>query len=250
MSPYEISLEVRRLMKLSGLKKEVSADTLVAKDSQGPVGLSGIRSIKDDIPEPIANVMRIRARLPIPAEVLHRAMDEGIPSLVSHFTRHRIMMSPGESLYTAMGRKNPDLFESIKNITLGEILSLAQNKAAVASTCALPPMRLDHFDEPRHIRIIAATRGMSPDILSKQAKDNGLAGNLQAYQFEFASGVEDTQSKDFVKHNSGVIQDMIDDGTIIKVVQLMSTGRQKTIFEKTASFSDEDALFAIFIASS
>lgn len=159
-------------------------------------------------------------------------------------------MTPGEALYSAIGKKSPDIFEQIKNITIGEILSLIQNKAAVASSCRPEPMNLDRFDVPRHIKIMRIMRSMSPDELHKQASDRGiLSSSVHGFKFEFSNGTEVSKPKSYVHRNKENIQELINDGAIIKVVQILSSGRERTVFDKTASFDEMDELYIEMLAA-
>jgi hypothetical protein len=244
MTPYEKSPEFIRLEKLAELEKIVSGSIERAKDSDGEVGLSSIDNKPMQIPDPIKKVIVIRRSINLPIGMMHKAMDEGHDSLLAHISRHKIMMTPGEALYTAMGRKSPDIFEQIKNITIGEILELIQNKAAVASTCRPSPMMLDDFDIPKHISGMIAIRGMKPDTLYKSAKNTDIYDSkVHQIKFEFSNGEEVAKPKKFVESNHKVIQEMIDDGAIIKVVQILSSGKERTVFDKYASADDEDMLY-------
>ncbi len=250
MKPYEKTEEFRRLEKLADLQKRISGKVEDIKDSNGSIGLSSLDK-SDIIPDSIKKVMVIRASMPIPARVLNSGIDDGMPSLISHLSRHKIMMSPGEAMYSAIGRKSNDIFEQVKNLTLGDIFSLIQNKAAVASTCSMKPMGLDEYDVPKYIKTMISLRGMSPDTLHKQASNTGaLSAKVDSFKFEFSNGVEATKTKGFVSKNSGQIQDLIDDGAIIKVIQILSSGREKTVFNKTASYDDDDILYAEFLEAS
>ncbi len=252
MIPYEKSPEFIRLEKLAELEKTISGEIKSAKDSNGDIGLSSLDNHPMPIPGPIMRVIKIRGKIPLPISVMHDAMDDGHNTLISHISRHKIMMTPGEALYTAMGQKSPDIFDAIRNITIGEILSLVTNKAAVASTCRPSPMVLDDFDVPKHIVTMARLRGMMPDTLHKEASsvDVGpLSPSVHRLKFEFSNGAEVVKPKVFVKQNKDVIQDMIDDGAIIRVVQILSSGRERTVFDKTSSFDETDEMYIEMIGS-
>lgn len=245
MPPYEISPEFMRLKKIAELEKRISGAVTGAKDENGPIGLKSIDSSPESvIPKTIKRVMIIRGRSPLPLGIMNKIIDGGHDELISHIAKHKIMMTPGEALYSALGRKSPDIFEQIKNITLGEIFSLISNKAAVASTCAPSPMKLDDFDVPKHVKVMIRMRGMMPDELYKDASNTSVyKSEVDGFKFEFSNGAEIRKPKSFVKQNSDTIQDMIDDGAIIKVIQILSSGKERTVFDKTASFDDEDALY-------
>jgi hypothetical protein len=244
MNPYKKSPEFIRLEKLAELEKIVSGRIEKAKDENGPIGLSSLEQDSDLIPEPIKKVILIRRSISLPIGVMNRAIDEGHDSLLAHIARHKIMLTPGEALYSAMGVKSQDIFDQIKNITIGEILQLIKNKAAVAETCRPPVMRLDDFDVPKHIKAMILMRGMSPDTLYKSARDTGIfSSKVSHIKFEFSNGEEIKKPKKFVEKNQDVIQEMIDDGAIIKVVQILSSGKERTVFDKQASADDEDMLY-------
>lgn len=244
MKAFEKSPEFIRLEKLAELEKRILGNIEQAKDSHGPIGLSSIDNSQSNIPEPIKKVMIIRRQHNLPMGVLNRGIDDGLPSLISHMARHRIMMTPGEALYSAIGKKDENIFDQVKNITLGEIMSLIQNKAAVASTCAMKPMRLDDFDIPKHVKVMIKMRGMMPDELHKSASSNtDLRSAVRGFEFEFSNGAVSKHPKSFVQNNSDNIQDLINDGAIIKVVQILSSGRERTVFDKTASFDDIDNMY-------
>ncbi len=250
MTPYEKSPEFIRLEKLAELEKRISGNIEQAKDSDGPIGLSSIEDkTSSSIPDAIRKVMVIRSKHSLPIGVLNRGIDDGLPSLISHMARHKIMMTPGEAVYSAIGKKSESIFDQVKNITLGEIMSLIQNKAAVASTCGMKPMRLDDFDVPKHVKVMIKMRGMMPDELHKSASSNtDLKASVHGFEFEFSNGLVSKQPKSFVQENSSNIQDLIDDGAIIKVVQLLSSGRERTVFDKTASFDDTDRMYLEMIS--
>ncbi len=251
MTPYEKSPEFIRLEKLAELEKRILGSIEQAKDSNGPIGLSSVE--KEDsspVPEAIKKVIIIRAKHRLPVGVLNRGIDDGLPSLISHIARHKIMMTPGEALYSAIGKKDESIFDQVKNITLGEILSLIQNKAAVASTCSAKPMHLDDFDVPKHVKVMIKMRGMLPDELHKAASNStDLRVSVKGFEFEFSNGLVVNHPKGFVKKNSSQIQSLIDDGAIIKVVQLLSSGRERTVFDKTASYDDTDRLYISLLTS-
>lgn len=248
MEPYSKTEEFRRLEKLAELEKRIIGRIERAKDSDGEIfGLSSIdNSRRDLVPASIKRIVVIRASSPIPIHALNDGIDDGIDSLASHINRHRIMMTPGEALYTAIGRKDPSIFDEIKNITIGEILGLIQNKAAVASTCAPVHMQLDDFDVPPYVKVMSDMRSMLPDVLYKQASQP-LSSPVESFSFQLSNGVEFNKPKKFVEKHSSNIQKLIDDGAIIRVVQILSSGREKTLYDKTASSGDDDILYVEFL---
>ena len=248
MEPYSISEDFRRLQKIAELEKRVSGEISEAKDSDGKIGLTSISSGADAIPESIKKVIIIRASSSVPHKILDSMIDDGHDMSLAHIAKRKIFMSPGEALYTAIGKKDSSIFDSIKNITLGEILSLVQNKAAVSATCAPSPRHIDDFDVPKHIAPLIVMRSMLPNVLHKQASNSSsLSSKIKDFKFQFSNGMETTQPKTFVRKNADSIQNLIDDGAIIKVVQILSSGNERTIFDKTASFDDYDIMYSVFL---
>jgi len=229
MENYKKSNEYKVLEKLADLEKRLEAYNLKAKDSNGEIGLSSID--KNTVPAPIKRIIIIKKSMPIPLHVMNSAIDDDFDVLLSHMSRHKIMPTPGEALYMALGKKDPFIFDAIKDITIGDILRMARNKAAVAATTCPSPMRLDEFDIPKYIKIMSELRGFAPDELRKEASDsNKFSSSVEKIKFEFSNGNETELSKKYVKRNADDIQRLIDDGAIIRVVQILNSGREHTVY--------------------
>lgn len=234
MSPYEMSEAFKRLEKIAELEKIVNGEISDLKD-----GNNG-----EYIPDSIREDLRLRGGCPVPKQVLDDAIDDGLDSTIAHLSRHRAMLTPGEALYHAIGNKDFDTYEAARRMSLSDILSMITNKVAVSQTQPDKPMHIDDFDEPRHIRIIVRMRGISPDLLEKSAKDRiGTMEMLDGLQLTYMTGRKETVGRDYVKSHKQTIGKLIDDGIIIKIIKVMSSGMKTTVYNKTASSDVEDMLY-------
>ena len=235
MGNFNKSEAFKRLEKLADLEKIVSGRIESAKDTDGDI----------DIPKPISDDLRLRGSCPLPQKILDDTIDDGLDATIAHLAKHKAMFLPGEALYHAIGIKDPSVYKSALNMTLGDILSMISNKAAVASEDAPSPMSLDDFDVPKHVKVIIRMRGMSPDMLEKSARDKiGTSDLLSSLEITYMNGRVEKIGKRSVSESKDLINKLINDGVIIKVVKLLSSGQKTTLYEKTASSGIDDMLYA------
>jgi len=235
MTRYETTEEFKRLEKIAELEKRILGEIKDAKDTEGGAL----------IPESIREAMRVRGNSPVPKAVLDNMMDDGLDSSISHMAKHRVMMTPGEALYQAIGKKDNNTYKGALSMTLGDILSMITNRAAVGQTCANKPMSLDDHDVPKHVKVIIRMRGVSPDMLEKSARSILDTRNaMDSYQFTYSNGQKEKFGSKFVSEHKDNLQRMINDGVIIKVIKLLSSGMKNTVYEKNASSDTEDLLYA------
>jgi hypothetical protein len=160
------------------------------------------------------------------------------------------MLLPGEALYHAIGKKDKELYEATRGISLSDILSMIVNKVAVSQTQPETPMHLDDFDQPKHIRVIVKLRGMSPDMLEKNAKSVlDTMDSFDSFELTYMTGKKEKVGKKYAKANKPVIERLINDGIIIKVVKILSSGMKTTVFDKTASFDEYDEIYLEMLSS-
>lgn len=234
MKPYEISEAFRRLEKLAELEKVILGNIEDAKD-----GNEG-----DIIPASIRRDLKLRGSCPVPKEVLDDTMKDGTDATISHMAKHRALMTPGEALYHSIGKKDRGIYNESMGMSLGKLLSMIMNKAAVSQTQAHTPMKIDDFDMPKHIKIIVRMRGLSPDMLEKSAKDHlGTMELLDGLQFTYSTGSTEKVGAKYAKEHKPEIEKLINDGVIIKVIKILSSGMKTTIYDKTASSDVEDLLY-------
>ena len=239
MKPYEESEAFRRLEKLADLEKRILGNIEDAKDD----GESNI------IPDSIRKDLRLRGSCPVPQKVLDDTIDEGTDSLIAHLNKHRAMITPGEALYHALGVKDEGVYKSSMGATLSDIISMITNRAAVSQTMPDTPMKLDDFDEPKHVRIIVRLRGMSPDMLEKSAKDISDTMNFaDSLELTYMTGKKEKVGSKYAKEHKDVIKRLINDGVIIKIVKILSSGIKTTVMDKTAADSLYDDLYIEMLA--
>jgi len=235
MNNFNKSETFKRLEKLADLEKIVSGKIESIKDSDGSI----------DIPEPITSDLNMRGSCPIPKKILDDTIDDGLDTTIAHLSKHRAMLLPGEALYHAIGVKDPSIYSAALDMTLGDILSMISNVPAVAQENASTPMKLDDFDVPRHIKIIARMRGMSPDMLEKSARDKlGTSDFLSSLELTYMNGRTEKVGKRSIEESKDLINKLINDGVIIKVVKILSSGQKTVVYNKTASSDVDDALYA------
>lgn len=232
---YNKSREFVRLEKLADLEKRILGHVVEAKADDS-----------DDvyIPNCVQHILSLRAATPVPRHDLDSLIDDGLDTAISHLSEHNIMLTPGEALYGAIGRKDDNTYKSALDMKLSDILSLITNRAVVSQTKASVPMQLDDFDRPKYIQRMIILRGMGPDELGKIASNslNGRDG-LTSFEFVLRNGQTEKFGKQFVSANASNVQSLIDDGVIIKVIKLMSNGRKKTVYTKEASSDMNDILY-------
>ena len=238
MERYQISEAFKRLEKLAELEKRIMGHISDTK------GLSSIDE-SNEIPDSIKESLKIRGSYSVPKPILDDMIDDGMDASVSHMHKHKVMMSPGEALYQAIGKKDEGIYRQAMRFPLRKILSMITNRAAVSATCPNKPMNIEDNDEPKHIKIIIEMRGMNPDTLEKTARDILNTRNaLDSFQFIYSNGQKEKFGSKYVKEHKTDIQRLINDGVIIKVIKLLSSGMKDTIYEKNASSEVEDLLYA------
>ena len=241
MDRYNKSSEFERLEKLADLEKRILGNIEDTKDDTG----SSI------IPRMIRNDLNLRGSCPIPKEILDHTIDDGMEETISHLHKHKAMMLPGEALYHAIGKKDTDTYNSAMNMGLGDILKMIINRAAVSQTMADKPMHIDDFDVPKHIKIIVRIRGVAPDMLEKSARDKlGTLEMLDGLQLTYMTGKKEIIGAKFAKEHKANLEMLVNDGVIIKVVKILSSGMKTTIIDKTASSDTDDMLYAEMINGS
>lgn len=234
MTPYEKSEAFKRLEKLAELEKVILGNIEDAKDGNGG----------NIIPESIRRDLKLRGSCPVPKEVLDDTISDGTDATISHMAKHRSIMTPGEALYHAIGKKDRGIYNDSMGMSIGKLLSMIMNKAAVAQTQPETPMKIDDFDMPKHIKVIIRMRGLSPDMLEKSAKDHlGTMELLDGLQFTYMTGNKEKVGAKYAKEHKSVIEKLINDGIIIKVIKILSSGMKTTIYDKTASSDVEDLLY-------
>ncbi len=239
MTPYEKSEAFKRLEKIAELEKRILGNIEDAKD-----GDDG-----EYIPESIRKDLKLRGSCPIPKEVLDGTIDEGFDSTISHLSKHRAMMLPGEALYHAIGKKDKGIYNSAINMSLSDILKMIINRAAVSQTQPEMPMHLDRFDEPKHVRIIVRMRGLSPDMLEKSAKSKvDTMDFFDSLQITYMTGRKENLGADYVKEHRKILEKLVNDGVIIKIIKILSSGMKTTIYDKTASSDTEDILYSLMLS--
>lgn len=233
MEPYIESEAFKRLRKLAELKKIVLGNIEDVKSSD-----------KELIPESIREDLRMRGACPIPKEVLDASIDDGMDATIAHMAKHKAMMLPGEALYHAIGKKDRDVYDSSIKMSLSDILEMIINRPVVSQTQPDHPMELDDFDMPKHVKIIVRMRGISPNMLEKSARDHlGTMEMLDGLQFTYMNGSKESIGAKYAKDHKKEIEKLINDGIIIKVIKILSSGMKTTIYDKTASSDIEDLLF-------
>ena len=234
MEAYMTSDAFKRLEKLAELEKRVLGNIIDAKD-----GNEG-----DFIPDSISRDLRMRGSCPVPKKVLDDTMEDGLDTTISQLHKNRAFFTPGEALYHALGVKDDDIYNGSINMTLHDILSKITNRAAVGATQPETPMELDDFDKPEHIKVIVRMRGMRPDLLEKSAKDYlGSTNIMDSYRLTYMTGREEKIGAKYLKTHKSIIEGLINDGVIIKVIKIMSSGMKTTVYDKTAASSAEDLLY-------
>ncbi len=231
MTPYEKSKEFIRLEKIAELEKIILGNIEDAKD-----GNDG-----EIIPESVRSSLRDRGASPIPKEVLDKTIDDGLEDTASLLHKHKAMLLPGEALYHAIGKKDNDIYNAATSMRISDILSMITNMPAVSQTRSCKHMDLDDFDEPRHIRIIVKMRGMSPSILSKTAREKINLGNMDtmdAIQLTYVNGRKEKVGPKYAKEHKAIIEQLINDGVIIKAIKILSGGIKVDVLNKTASSDD------------
>lgn len=246
------SIEFKRLLKLAELEKRIEGTVEKMKDSTGDLdvsdivenekkGLSSISSPPVSIPAMIIAALKAK-RERISSDTLHSCMDEGIDSTVGHIVKHRIAMSPEDATYLAIGRKDSGIRDSLRGMTISKLLSMITNQSAVSQYEPEKPMSIDDFDQPRHIKVMITMKGISPSELGKTArskrdalKEDTIFDNIE---FTLSNGQKVKKSKEQALHDKDKLQQLINDGVIIKVIKLLSSGQRKTVYEKLAEDMD------------
>ena len=253
---YLKSKEFIRLEKLAELEKRVDGkiDSVRNSDSDfdaddvlpSSSGLSGIGHMRTIIPRMVMRALMQKSQ-PVPTSVLNSCIDDGVDTASAHFSKNSIRISPAEAAYIAIGKKDDSIMDSLSGIKLSDILSMISNRPAVSQYSPGAPMSLDDFDQPKHIKIMIRMKGMSPEELSKTAKDNPLddSSMFNSMEITMSNGKKMVQGRDALRDNKRRLQELIDDGIIIKIVKLMSGGQKKTVYKKTASDTELDDLLAV-----
>jgi len=239
---------LNRLLKRASLEKTIEGHII---NSKGDLLNQDIEQMDDPVLGNIRKIMVIRAHNPLPVRILNNIIDDGMPSLMSYIDKYRLGLTPGEALYLSIGKKDNTIFNSVKSLNLNDILGLIEqklndipiHKIMNAPQCPLEP--IEEYSMPKHIKVTVIARSMSPSLLMKQAsKHKDYKATIEGFRFEFVNGEEDFKPKRFIEHHIDNIQDMIDEGVIVKVVQILGNGKEKVLLDKTASSIDEDYLYA------
>ena len=233
---YRDSSDFRVLQKLSDLEKYIESDSIGARTKQK--AMEPIKAIPDIV---------ARRRIPIPIDLLNKTIESGTREFVGHINARQILLKPQEAMYHAIGRPDEALYKLLEGITITDIISMIRNKAAVRQYVCPPPMPIDESDVPRHISKIMVMRSVSPSFLSKQAREHSISSSqTKSYHIDIKDGSSLKVNGKFIKENKTIIQAEIDDGVILKIMEIYSNGnfgKDVKSLVKEASVSSMEALY-------
>ena len=229
---YKETSDYLALKKLSDLEKYVESDTIGARTKQ-------------QLMNPIKAIPHVVAmRKPsLPIDVMNKTIDAGTDELVGHVRARMIILKPQEAMYHAIGKQSKALYELLDGITMTDIIGMIKNKAAVRQYNCPPPMNIAENDVPRHIARMIHFRSVLPSVLTKQALDKGA---MDAYRVELKDGSNIKISGKFIEKNKKAIQREINDGVILKIIQLYvngGDGKDVKSLVKKASISVSDSMY-------
>ncbi len=259
---YNKSKFFKRLEKLAELEKRIAGTIEQARDNEGDVdisslvnegksGLSSIRKTTVSIPKLIASAL-MQKRRGVNTSELNSCIDDGIDATSGHFAKHKISVSPEEAAYIAIGKKDDGIRSALSGLKISDILSMIGNKAAVSEYSPEKSMNIEDYDQPKHIRIMIVAKGMSPGELGKAASTKNPIGQstiFEAVELELSTGQKVRKNKEQAVHDKTKIQEMVDDGTIIKIIKILSSGQNKVVYNKfAAEASVDDILYLMTYA--
>ena len=240
---YDKTDDYKYFEKLAELEKFIEAEVKQGKVTSGVNSITTVfsRAIKD----------RQENRLKI--SLLNDTIDDGIDEFGGHVKLHGLVLRPDEALYHAIGRKDPEIYDAIRGISISDILSMITNKAMVYSHTCGAPMRIATNDVPVHIEKIAMARSSRVDRVMEQNKNlPKVAKDLDVmYDVTVKDGKKFQLGGKFVESDRSRFKELISDGVIIKMIKIYSDGRKENVIRKAggglakkASFLNSADLFS------
>ena len=240
---YDKSDDYKYLEKLAELERIIEMEVERGKTTSGVNSISTVfnRAIKD----------RQRNRLSI--SLLNETIDDGIDEFGGHVKLHGIILRPDEALYHAIGRKDPEIYEAVRGISISDIISMITNRAMVQTHTCGAPMRIAPNDVPIHIEKIAMVRSSRIDRVIEQNKSlPKIAKDLDVmYDVTLKDGKKFQLGGKFVESDLRRMKELVNDGVIIKMIKIYADGRKENVIRKTsgnlakkASFLNSTDLFS------
>ena len=240
---YDKSDDYKYFEKLAALEKIIEMEVRRGRTASGANSITTVfkRALKD------------RQENMLPRVLLDDTIDDGIEEFGGHIKAHGLVLRPDEALYHAIGRKDPEIYEAVRGITISDILPMISNRSMVCSHSCGEPMRIAINDVPIHIEKIAMARSSRIDRIIEQNRSLlKIAKDIDVmYDVTLSDGKKFELGGKFVENDLKRIKKLISDGVIIKMMKIYADGRKENVIKqpsgtlsKKASFLNSQDLFS------